>query len=273
MRVHRNRKPAEDILAAGAKEVKTNAELARASDIVILCVTGSPQIEEIVYGARRHPERRARRPDRRRHLDRRALVDGEDSRRPGAEGNAVRRRAAGAHAQGSRGRPAQHDGRRRRRDVRAVEAGAVRVLRERHSRRRRPGTATCSSWSTISSRMAIATATAEACAACAKSGRVDQEAARDHLGRRGQLRHLPDDGRQDARKRRSFRAQVHAGQRDEGPALLHALRRVAARRRRSSARPCTRAWSTPTCSGFGDKYVASLIEAQEKLAGVKIVAR
>jgi hypothetical protein len=25
--------------------------------------------------------------------------------------------------------------------------------------------------------------------------------------------------------------------------------------------------------GFGDKYVASLIEAQEKLAGVKIVAR
>ena len=46
----RDRKPAEDILAAGAREVKTNAELARASDIVILCVTGSPQIEEIVYG-------------------------------------------------------------------------------------------------------------------------------------------------------------------------------------------------------------------------------
>jgi 3-hydroxyisobutyrate dehydrogenase-like beta-hydroxyacid dehydrogenase len=50
VRIHRNRKPAEDILAAGAKEVKTSAELARASDIVILCVTGSPQIEEIVYG-------------------------------------------------------------------------------------------------------------------------------------------------------------------------------------------------------------------------------
>ena len=50
VRVHRNRKPAEDILAAGAREAKTNAELARASDIVILCVTGSPQIEEIVYG-------------------------------------------------------------------------------------------------------------------------------------------------------------------------------------------------------------------------------
>jgi 3-hydroxyisobutyrate dehydrogenase-like beta-hydroxyacid dehydrogenase len=50
VRVHRNRKPAEDILAAGAKEAKTNAELARASDVVILCVTGSPQIEEIIYG-------------------------------------------------------------------------------------------------------------------------------------------------------------------------------------------------------------------------------
>jgi 3-hydroxyisobutyrate dehydrogenase-like beta-hydroxyacid dehydrogenase len=50
VRIHRNRKPAEDILAAGAKEAKTNAELARASDVVILCVTGSPQIEEIIYG-------------------------------------------------------------------------------------------------------------------------------------------------------------------------------------------------------------------------------
>jgi 3-hydroxyisobutyrate dehydrogenase-like beta-hydroxyacid dehydrogenase len=50
VRVHRNRKPAEDILAAGAKEAKTSADLARDSDIVILCVTGSPQIEEIIYG-------------------------------------------------------------------------------------------------------------------------------------------------------------------------------------------------------------------------------
>ena len=51
VRVHRNRKAAEDILAAGAREAASNAELARASDIVILCVTGSPQVEEIVYGA------------------------------------------------------------------------------------------------------------------------------------------------------------------------------------------------------------------------------
>jgi len=50
IRVHRNRKPAEDILAAGAREVATNAELAYTSDIVILCVTGTPQVEEVVHG-------------------------------------------------------------------------------------------------------------------------------------------------------------------------------------------------------------------------------
>jgi 3-hydroxyisobutyrate dehydrogenase-like beta-hydroxyacid dehydrogenase len=48
--VHRNRKPLEDILAAGAKEAATIADLAKASDIVFLCVTGSPQVEAISHG-------------------------------------------------------------------------------------------------------------------------------------------------------------------------------------------------------------------------------
>ena len=43
VRAHRNRKPLEDLLAAGAKEVKGNADVARDSDIVFLCVTGAPQ--------------------------------------------------------------------------------------------------------------------------------------------------------------------------------------------------------------------------------------
>ena len=47
---HRNRKPLADILAAGAKEVTTNADVARASDIVFMCVTGTPQVESVVYG-------------------------------------------------------------------------------------------------------------------------------------------------------------------------------------------------------------------------------
>ncbi len=50
VRVNRNRKPLEDLLAAGATEVKTNAEVAQNADIVFLCVTGAPQVEEIVNG-------------------------------------------------------------------------------------------------------------------------------------------------------------------------------------------------------------------------------
>ena len=50
VRAHRNRKPLEDLVAAGAKEVKTNADAARDADIVFLCVTGAPQVEEIVNG-------------------------------------------------------------------------------------------------------------------------------------------------------------------------------------------------------------------------------
>jgi len=50
VRVNRNRAPLQDLLAAGAKEVKTNADVARNSDIVFLCVTGAPQVEEIING-------------------------------------------------------------------------------------------------------------------------------------------------------------------------------------------------------------------------------
>ncbi|MBI2769022.1 MAG: NAD(P)-dependent oxidoreductase [Burkholderiales bacterium] len=49
-KANRNRANLADLLAAGAKEAKTNAECANAADIVFICVTGSPQVEEIVYG-------------------------------------------------------------------------------------------------------------------------------------------------------------------------------------------------------------------------------
>lgn len=49
-KANRNRANLEDLLAAGAREAKTNAECGRAADIVFICVTGSPQVEEIVYG-------------------------------------------------------------------------------------------------------------------------------------------------------------------------------------------------------------------------------
>lgn len=49
--VHRNRAPVEDLLKRGATEAKSPREVAERSDLVILCVTGSPQIEDIVYRA------------------------------------------------------------------------------------------------------------------------------------------------------------------------------------------------------------------------------
>jgi 3-hydroxyisobutyrate dehydrogenase-like beta-hydroxyacid dehydrogenase len=49
-KANRTRSNLDDLLAAGATEARSNAECARASDIVIICVTGSPQVEDIVYG-------------------------------------------------------------------------------------------------------------------------------------------------------------------------------------------------------------------------------
>lgn len=50
VRANRNRRPLEDLLAAGAKEVLTNADIARESDIVFICVTGAPQVDNVVNG-------------------------------------------------------------------------------------------------------------------------------------------------------------------------------------------------------------------------------
>jgi 3-hydroxyisobutyrate dehydrogenase-like beta-hydroxyacid dehydrogenase len=47
---HRNRDNLADLLAAGAVEVDSRAELVRGASAVIVCVTGTPQVEQIVYG-------------------------------------------------------------------------------------------------------------------------------------------------------------------------------------------------------------------------------
>lgn len=49
-KAHRSRGNLQDLLDLGAVEVDTRADVAKA-DVVILCVTGSPQVEELVYGA------------------------------------------------------------------------------------------------------------------------------------------------------------------------------------------------------------------------------
>lgn len=47
---HRNRKPVEELVAAGAAEAKTPKELAERATIIFLCVTGSAQVEAVVNG-------------------------------------------------------------------------------------------------------------------------------------------------------------------------------------------------------------------------------
>jgi 3-hydroxyisobutyrate dehydrogenase-like beta-hydroxyacid dehydrogenase len=47
---HRARANVESLVAKGAVELKTNAEIAAKSDLVILCVTGTPEVEAALYG-------------------------------------------------------------------------------------------------------------------------------------------------------------------------------------------------------------------------------
>jgi hypothetical protein len=48
---HRNREPVEALKALGAREAATPRDVAQACDIVHLCVTGSPQVEQVIGGA------------------------------------------------------------------------------------------------------------------------------------------------------------------------------------------------------------------------------
>lgn len=47
---HRHRGPVDDLVGRGANEAASPRELALASDIVFLCVTGTPQVREVIYG-------------------------------------------------------------------------------------------------------------------------------------------------------------------------------------------------------------------------------
>jgi 3-hydroxyisobutyrate dehydrogenase-like beta-hydroxyacid dehydrogenase len=47
---HRKREAIEDLSQRGAQEVKSARELAETCDIVVLCVTGSPQVEAVING-------------------------------------------------------------------------------------------------------------------------------------------------------------------------------------------------------------------------------
>ncbi|POH27580.1 3-hydroxyisobutyrate dehydrogenase [Sinorhizobium americanum] len=48
---HRNRAPVETLVAEGAKEVRTPREMAEHCEVIVLCVTGSPEVLAVVEGA------------------------------------------------------------------------------------------------------------------------------------------------------------------------------------------------------------------------------
>jgi 3-hydroxyisobutyrate dehydrogenase-like beta-hydroxyacid dehydrogenase len=45
-----NRTPIDDLISRGAKEAKSPADIAAVADVIFLCVPGSPQVEEVIYG-------------------------------------------------------------------------------------------------------------------------------------------------------------------------------------------------------------------------------
>lgn len=50
LRSEENEMHCADLLARGAQSLKTAAEVAATADVIIICVTGSPQVEEVVFG-------------------------------------------------------------------------------------------------------------------------------------------------------------------------------------------------------------------------------
>ena len=108
--------------------------------------------------------------DRHRHVDERAGDDDQDARSAGEAGRAVRRRAARAHAGRGGAGPAQHHGRRRRRDVRRDSSPCSSAFCENIFHAGPAGHGIILKLINNFIAQAICTATAEACAAAAKSG-------------------------------------------------------------------------------------------------------
>ena len=48
---HRNREPVDDLVRRGAREASNPADVAAASEVVILCLPSSTEVEVVVYGA------------------------------------------------------------------------------------------------------------------------------------------------------------------------------------------------------------------------------
>ena len=271
VRVHRNRKPAEDILAAGAKEAKTSAELAHATDIVILCVTGSPQIEEIVYGengimsaardalivvdtSTAEPASTARiRDDFAKKGTR--YVDAPLARTPKeAEEGRLNSMVGADDATFAQIKP-------------VLSAYCENVIHAGP-----PGHGHMLKLINNFIAQSIATATAEACAACAKSGvsikklhelisagAVNSGIFQMMVGKMLESGDLSGLKFTLVNAMKDMRYYLHFVESLPTPGLVGSA--------------VYQSLVNANLMGFGDKYIASLLEAQEKLAGVKIVSK
>src|SRR5690242_24755 len=271
IRVHRNRKAAEDVLAAGAKEARTGAELAGTSDVVILCVTGSPQVEEIVYGE-----------DGILSAARKDLIVVDTST---AEPESTAKIRADLASKGTRyvdaplaRTPKEAEEGRLNTMVGADDATFARLKPvfaaycENVIHAGPPGHGHMLKLINNFLAMSIATATAEACAACAKSGVAI-----------GKLHEVISAGAIN-----SGIFQLIVGRMLESRdlsglkfTLVHAMKDLRYYPRLAASLPVAanvggavhQSLVTANLLGFGEKFVASLVEAQEKLAGVAIVPR
>jgi 3-hydroxyisobutyrate dehydrogenase-like beta-hydroxyacid dehydrogenase len=272
VRAHRNRAPVDDLVARGAVEVPSSADVARASDVVILCVTGAPQVEEIVLGK-----------DGLASVARPGLVVVDTST---SEPSMTARLREALAASGVRfvdaplsRTPAEAEAGRLNTMVGADDATFAELkpvfeaFCENIVHAGPPGHGHTLKLINNFIAQAICTATAEACAAAAKSG--------------VSLRRLYDVVSVGGANSPLFRSML-------GPMLDNGGDLTGVKFELDNARKDVRyythfAESLPVCAivgeavhqslvnaslqGFGGKYVASLIEAQEKLSNVVIVPR
>jgi len=271
IRVHRNRKAAEDILAAGAKEVTTNAELTRACDVLILCVTGSPQVEEVVYGengvlgvareglivvdtSTAEPQSTAKiRADLARKGT--AYVDAPLARTPKeAEEGRLNTMVGADEATFARLKP-------------VLSAYCENILHAGP-----PGHGHMLKLVNNFIAMSIATAVAEACATCAKAGvsiaklhelvsagAVNSGIFQLMVGKMLESGDLTGLKFTLVNAMKDLRYYTHFAESLPSPAIV--------------GEAVHQSLVNANLLGFGDKFVASLIEAQEKLGGVSIVRR
>ena len=271
VRAHRKRDAVERLVAAGANEVSTNAAVAQAADVVLLCVTGAPQVEEIVAG-----------PDGIESAGRRGLIVVDTSTSEPSTTTRLRTRLA---TQGIRfvdaplsRTPAEAMAGRLNTMVGAADATFAEVrpvlaaFCENVFHVGRPGHGHIVKLLNNFIAQAICTATAEACAAAAKSG-LSLQSLFDVVNAGGAaspifralLGPMLEDGRLDGLKftlanaMKDLRYYTHLAESLPVSAVV--------------GEAVHQSLVNANQLGFGESYVPSLVEAQEKLSGIAIVPR